>query len=230
MSILSPVLIGNHGLTRDGLIALYDPGLQILQSATGQTLTDYSGNSNNAQLGSTAGVDANDPTWTSVGLSYGADDYCQTPITITEEATLIVAVTTPDLSVARGFIGNRGGTNTRSSIYMNQTTGSVLYSVASSSGKVSGLSLSAGESACLMLRYTNGDLYGFKGATKSSLLTYTNTWGTKVQWDIGNIANSVYNGGNILFTAIYNSVLSDAEYLHNYYYLKSLMAGRGIAI
>lgn len=40
-----------------------------------QLLIDYSGNGNHGTLGSTTGVDTNDPAWTNLGLSYGADDY-----------------------------------------------------------------------------------------------------------------------------------------------------------
>ena len=46
---------------------------------SGQVLTDMSGNGRHMQLGSTAGVDANDPMWSVVGgiagLTFDSDDY-----------------------------------------------------------------------------------------------------------------------------------------------------------
>jgi hypothetical protein len=218
-----------RGIIKRGLIAWYDPGWQILTGQTGQTLIDRTGKGNNGQLGSTTGVDANDPTWTTNCLSYGASAYCRTPITITQEATIIVVVNPPDLSVTRGFIGNRGGTNYRSYIYCT-TTGYVRFGVASSSDILAGPQLAAGEYACLMMRYKDGSVQGFKGATKGDVKAYTNTWGVASQWDIGNVAGLYYNGGNIFPTLIYNRLLSDAEYLHNYNVLRRTMAGKGIAI
>jgi len=41
---------------------------------SGQRLTDYSGNGNHGTLGSTAGVDTNDPVWNEKGLYFGGDD------------------------------------------------------------------------------------------------------------------------------------------------------------
>jgi hypothetical protein len=60
-------------IVQDGLIAEWrfddDPG---------QVLTDYKGG-HHGQLGSTAGSDANDPTWTAQGLSFdGSNDYVYT--------------------------------------------------------------------------------------------------------------------------------------------------------
>ncbi len=195
-----------------------------------QILKDRSGHGNHAQLGSTTGADTNDPQWTGNGLLYGADDFCRTPITIPQAATIITVVNPPNLSVARGFFGNRGGTNYRSYIYCNSGSGVLYYGVASSYDITLGFNLTAGETACLMMRYGDGHIQGFKGATKGDSKTYVNTWGTPAQWDIGNASNSYYNGGNILFTASYDRTLSDVEYLHAYNYLKRLMAQRGVTI
>lgn len=63
-----------------GLVALYLPWLQIAQGLTGQSLIDYSGKGNHAQLGSTAGEDTNDPTWGTNALTFdGTDDYVNIP-------------------------------------------------------------------------------------------------------------------------------------------------------
>ena len=53
-----------------GLQAIY-----LLDDGAGQTALDLSGNGRNATLGSTAGVDTNDPLWTAEGLSFATDDF-----------------------------------------------------------------------------------------------------------------------------------------------------------
>ena len=59
------------GIVRSGLTGEY-----WFDEGTGQTLLDHSGHVNNGTLGSTTGVDTNDPTWTAQGLSFsGVDDY-----------------------------------------------------------------------------------------------------------------------------------------------------------
>jgi hypothetical protein len=55
-------------------------GLWPLNEGRGQTVYDWSGNRNHGMLGSTAGVDANDPTWIKgiwwgAGLNFGGDDF-----------------------------------------------------------------------------------------------------------------------------------------------------------
>lgn len=63
-------LLRSTGLVRRGLVAEYR-----FNEGQGQILHDYSGNGNHGQLGSTAGADINDPTWTPRGLSLTTDDY-----------------------------------------------------------------------------------------------------------------------------------------------------------
>jgi hypothetical protein len=61
------------GIVTDGLVAewRFDQG-------AGQVLTDYKGGFH-GQLGSTAGADAADPTWTAEGLSFDGGDYVKIP-------------------------------------------------------------------------------------------------------------------------------------------------------
>lgn len=47
---------------------------------SGQILYDYSGNGNHGTLGSTTGVDTNDPTWNEKGLVFGGDDQIRLPV------------------------------------------------------------------------------------------------------------------------------------------------------
>lgn len=54
-----------------------------------QTLTDYSGNANHGTLGSAAGVDTNDPTWTGEGALSITDDYIKVPPSIIVTGTTL---------------------------------------------------------------------------------------------------------------------------------------------
>lgn len=60
---------------RGGLVLHYD------FAGSGQSIRDLSGNNNTAQLGSTSGVDANDPTWTTGGrgITLGTGKWAQLP-------------------------------------------------------------------------------------------------------------------------------------------------------
>lgn len=60
-------------------------GLWLLDEGSGQVAREWSGNANNGTLGSTASVDANDPTWIpgayrgTKALSFGGDDFVSVP-------------------------------------------------------------------------------------------------------------------------------------------------------
>jgi hypothetical protein len=60
-------------IVQSGLVAYYR-----FDEASGQTLTDQSGNGHHGTLGSAAGADTNDPSWVAEGLSFAADDYVTT--------------------------------------------------------------------------------------------------------------------------------------------------------
>jgi hypothetical protein len=68
-------------LLRQGGIPIVQPGLVVFyrfDEASGQTLTDRSGNGYHGTLGSTAGADTNDPSWVAGGLGFTTDDYVTT--------------------------------------------------------------------------------------------------------------------------------------------------------
>ena len=77
-----------------------------MNERSGQTIYDWSGNRNNGMLGSTPGVDANDPTWIkgifNVGsaLRFDGDDY----VTIPDSASL-----RPDNLTVSAWVRSAGG-------------------------------------------------------------------------------------------------------------------------
>jgi large repetitive protein len=60
-------------IVQAGLVVYYR-----FDEASGQALTDRSGNGYHGTLGSAAGADTNDPSWVSAGLSFTTDDYVST--------------------------------------------------------------------------------------------------------------------------------------------------------
>jgi len=62
-----------EGILKEGLVGQYD----FLQGVDPEKLYDISGNNNHFQIGSTSGVDTNDPLWTERGMTFtGAEqDY-----------------------------------------------------------------------------------------------------------------------------------------------------------
>lgn len=73
-----------------GAIAYYP-----CDEGAGQILYDHSGNGNHGTLGSTSGVDTNDPAWSTQGLVFGGDDFANLgilPITGQFTAGVIVRV------------------------------------------------------------------------------------------------------------------------------------------
>jgi hypothetical protein len=92
------------------LVAVWDPSAD----GSGQTLSDTYG-SHDAQLGSTAGADANDPTWVAgppLVLSYDGGDYCDADGSgdgtwgdITASITIIAVVKDDDTAGFEGICG-----------------------------------------------------------------------------------------------------------------------------
>jgi hypothetical protein len=74
-------LPARHGVRRRFPLSAYWP----LNEGRGQVVRDWSGHNNNGQLGSTAGVDANDPSWIrglffwSSALHFDGDDFVTIP-------------------------------------------------------------------------------------------------------------------------------------------------------
>lgn len=89
------------GIVRRGLVGWYR------FAETGQILQDYSGSGKNGTLGSTAGADANDPTWGGGGLQFATDDYvgCGTVLGAKPAFTYTLAASFPALPT--GVVANQ---------------------------------------------------------------------------------------------------------------------------
>lgn len=113
-------------LSTPGLMACYLPYMQVAQSLTGQSLIDYSPQGNHAQLGSTAGVDTNDPSWGTNALTFGGDDYCVMPgFAVGRGMGLCIAINLYGVQDVQYFLGVSAGSwgvrynGTTIAIYVN---------------------------------------------------------------------------------------------------------------
>jgi hypothetical protein len=81
--------IENIWILRENLLALY----KLTESVGGQVLHCSINPSNNGQLGSGAGVDTNDPTWSGGVLEFdGVDNYCTLPALINQNSDFTVHI------------------------------------------------------------------------------------------------------------------------------------------
>lgn len=224
------LLMQNNGLPKNGLVAMYDPGKQVALGAQGQSLIDFSGKGNNAQLGSTAGADTNDPAWSGNGLVFGADDYCITSLPITTAATIIAvcksAVVPSGTQVVLGQTGNDGwfGVNA------TQVLQSQRYGGAGST--TYGVNITPNAYNCFGTMVGTNLRNIFVGGSKNIDASVSSAGIIKpITFDrLCALGGSFIYNGTIAFFALYNRVLSDAEYLRAYNLIKRLMATRGITL
>ena len=85
-------------------------GLQLyyaFDEGSGQSLADQSGGGNDGTLGSSAGADTNDPSWTSSGLSFTVDDFvdCGGAAALRPDAWTVSAVMKLSVDVVSPVLG-----------------------------------------------------------------------------------------------------------------------------
>ena len=232
------LFMANNGLPKNGLVALYDMGKQIALGNTGQTLVDFSGRGNNAQLGSTAGADTNDPAYSGQGLVFGTDDYCKSSSPVFDDMsafTVIAVIDTTNGTDERHFWDKQitigiNSIDNRLYIY-SQCTSSFFMSKGTTAANVGKHIVSVGFKS-------KSDFLGF-GWVDSIKQTFSIIAGTPTGQKVSDVANDLIIGnapalnnqiGNIYIYAVYNRALTDAEYMQAYSYLKRLMQSRGITI
>jgi hypothetical protein len=105
-----------------------------MNEARGQTVYDWSGNGNNGTLGSTSGVDANDPSWITgklfFGLRFSGDDFVRIPSSPSLE--------TPNVTVA-AFVRGNGSPGTNKYIFSKGALGCMQGSYGLYTGPNDGL-------------------------------------------------------------------------------------------
>lgn len=224
---------GSKGVIRNGLIAYYK-----FNEGSGQVLRDYSGKGYNGQLGSTAGADASDPTWSSQGLTYTATKYVSAPAIPLTTATTIFTVykTTSNIDNSGVFMGQDAVTYNYL-VYYNKSGTQVFYV-----RTASGLSTASKSGISLDTWYLAVCRYDSSAPSGRIRVQVNGVWGTAVNGygepllsttttSIGS-AGAGTGGlvGTMPFACVYNRALSDTEINYNNKIIKKMMAKRGIII
>jgi hypothetical protein len=138
-------------------------GYWPMNEGRGQVVRDWSGNGNNGQLGSTAGVDANDPSWIrglygwSYGLHFSGNQFVNIPDSNDLEPQ--------QMTVSTWFRGSG-------------TPGSYKYLVAKGSNQCSTASygIYTGQNGGLLFYVGNGDAYGFTVTDDAGQSVWDGKW------------------------------------------------------
>lgn len=221
-----------YGVPRNGLVAIYDPGRQIITGTTGQTLIDYTGKGNGAQLGSTAEADTNDPSFSGAGLVFGIDDYLKLAIdssnpfsdpfafALSADMTKINAVVDANWQESEALATAKGG-NAILGLSAN-TAGYSFYENYTKKGHI-GMTISRAKTIMAAVKLADSvstnrrRIVDRSSDTELMIGTYDGT--PEFSW-----------GGEIYILLLYNRALSDAEYMTAYNGLRRLMSARGITI
>ena len=236
------LFMANNGLPRNGLVALYDMGKQIALGNTGQTLVDFSGCGNSAQLGSTAGADTNDPAYSGQGLTFGTDDYCKSSSPVFDDMSAFTCITVcKPLSAGGGGFG----------MIFNKSSGTrMLYMTSQDNFRFAQSMVSGGgiwDFTTITSMLNTNIVIGFAFNKSKEIKMYNNAnkvavtilnagvgdFVTDANDDlyIGNRSTADLNfDGPIYLQAWYNRILSDTEYMQAYNYLRRLMMSRGVSI
>jgi len=193
-------LRGGDLLPRRGLVSYWK-----LDEESGQSAID-SINGYNLQLGSTSGVDANDPSWANNALSFAGYDYLTDTATLKTafnfttqmSAAVIFRATGAAVNAFEGLICKYDtGANARSwALAINSASGDKLQCVLSSDGTVQKNYLSVTNT------YRNGNYYCF-GITfyENELLLYVNGQEIEVTKSTDLTVNSLYQATSVPLAA-----------------------------
>ncbi len=230
-----PLNFQELGIVSHGLVACYD------FQGGGNKLIDRSGNGNHGQLGSTAGADTNDPTWTGQGLQGNGDDLINCghgdPVNFNNEFS-VFAVINPTIvndwkqnSVVTKYetdkyqwkFGLTSSGLVRLDVYKDQVTTVAAWTIQS---------LSAGVPAYIGGIYDSEKVTTCKGTIGGNPVAFAEPIQTvNPDLRIGcEPKNSRYFEGDIYFVLLYNRALTPPEITQNYHALQRILAGRGVQI
>lgn len=207
------LLLGSRqqGLPRDGLVALY-----LFNEGSGQVLTDYSGNGYHGTLGSTAGDDTNDPTWTGQGLAFATDDYVTIPARSAVGTRLFVLTMAAGWSAISTGLYQHGGVNQLFTSNANATE--IVIPIGSPFSLVV---VSPTTEQMDLKFYLNGG-----GPTGSVSVSATVPQDTR----LGNCATTVYLTGTFHAAVYWDRVLSSSEISRSLAAMKAILAPRGVIL
>lgn len=204
-----------------GAIAYYP-----CDEGSGQILHDYSGNGNHGILGSTAGVDTNDPTWNEKGLVFEGDDFVtiKLPPNITS-GTVMIMVNQSDWADFRYILDSRTSSGgTYGLIYTQITTGQIISSNNAASTYLNQTAFTPQTAAALGTVTLPLDQWNI---ITSCGLNFTQSAGNISigKKNYGSLANTFIGG--IAGMLVYPIILSPPQVAQNYAYEKWRLALKG---
>lgn len=224
---------------------LNDSAYALTHEATidNQTLIDRGPYGYHGQLGSAAGADTNDPTWTGQGLSFGGDDFVKIPaapgINDLAQITIMSAV---------NLVGWGGGGYGRISDKKRRqfyVTNAHLYFVADFDGATEGIwkssagSLSLAPHTCAVTydRTSTSNVPSFYVDGRASTTATESAPAGSMVSDaaddlyLGNASGATRNlDGTMGYYREYSRILTPAEIMRNHQAIRADMARRGVVI
>ena len=227
------LLLNPFGIVRNGLVAEYR-----FNEGAGQVLYDYK-NNNNGQLGSAAGADTNDPTWTALGLTYATDDYCDMPVPFNVNGDWTIYVVAKRDGIPAGAEAVWGVSNNTTDIpwifiYKTTINSNFVVAIRNDAATLVTQSVVATNGFKLLALKHRGNNFILKNITDgvSAVLGQSGVWtinkcalGAQLRTTTVNYLN-----GETAYYLPYNRATSDAEDTQNYRALKTILAGRGVSI
>lgn len=206
-----------------------------IDEGSGQTLADSSGNSNDFQLGSTSGVDTNDPSWTTFGgetiLNFdGVDNYCVGATNISlnaDKASLVVVfrelvVKSQRLSShnfgASNFAANISGGSNYNSIIGGSVTSNASFTTSSWVSFITTFGSNRAKN------YINGSLSTDDDFTGVSI----NTAARATYLGVRNVFFDQNLDGDLAYFLLYNRELGNAEVAAIHSAIKAEKPGLGL--
>jgi len=236
-------IASSHGLeiaskiTTDGTqaIAYYVDGLQLQESSTA---TAWCLPQNHGQLGNSMGSDANDPTWSSEGLTF-IDDYVDCGdinFHASNEVTLTAIIKPTALGGSQGILGKNYNTKPYFSLYTMGTD--LVWEIADSSNYSATITSSLGlvNNNIYLIEIkqigTLIEIYVNKVLVKTDTLTISfSASNNNNKFNIGRLGALGYPFIGMAFTVLgYKKKLSVPESEQNYRYFKYELAKRGILL
>lgn len=251
VDIINMVNIGDGAYIWGAQLEVGSTPSEYFPTTDKQTLIDCSGNGNHGTLGSTAGVDTNDPAWNAQGLVFGGDDKINISQVIQKLQGLscftlqFVAYSSVD-KVYGGIISPAVSGFTSRSILniLNNTDGGaaadmIYIAIAQSSGVYSSVNLPGKLSSTpelITIRYQGGTVLEARRNQSSwarnttGIVSNLNPAVYVPELYLGCFAGANYLTGGVDYLYLHPGYLSDEQLAGNYAYIKSELRKREVIL
>lgn len=185
------------------------------------------------QLGSTAGVDTNDPLWQSYALKFdGSNDYVLTPVLMPSTGTLSVLFRAPATGATKTIIGVHDGSSGR--LYLQSYTTGVLNPGIGAIGFTGTTTMTVGNWYLVTLTWDGARIITYIDGEEEDNRTYTGTPTSVVPLYIGALNTNGTLGGyfneQIGRVILHNRALSASDVRRLVRRLQAEASARGIGV